>query len=152
MIRTFFVVALVAAAQLMGPAQAPAQQALAKQPDLAGTYRCEGLNPEGKTYEGTVEISKQEQTYRLKWMTPPAGVSVGIGIVKGDVLAVSYFDGAMMGVVLYKIEKGPKLVGEWTVIGTEGHVYPETLTKLGREVRLPLPSSAPSVGHVALAR
>lgn len=108
--------------------------ALAQESNLVGVYRCEGVSPGGSPYRTVVEITKDEDTYELRWRAAQ-GNAVGIGIVRGDVLAVSYFTGANMGVVLYRIEKGPKLTGEWSVFGSDGHRYPETLTKLGVDAK-----------------
>lgn len=33
-------------------------------------------------------------------------------------------------IVVYKVHEGT-LTGQWTALGAEGHVYPETLTKVG---------------------
>lgn len=121
--------ALVAALDLMVPAYCLAQQPAHKM-DLSGVYRCEGVNPNGTPYRGRVEITKDDHTYRLRW-TMAQGASLGIGIVNGDVLAVSYFTGANVGIVLYKIQKGSQLIGEWALLGADGQLYPEELTKIG---------------------
>ena len=107
---------------------------LAQELDLSGVYRCEGTSPSGRPYRATVELAKNDHTYRLRWTTSE-GTSLGIGIVNGNVLAVSYLTGTNVGVVLYKIEKGPRMIGQWAVFGADGQLYPETLTKLGMEVR-----------------
>jgi hypothetical protein len=104
--------------------------------NLNGTYQAEGVGPNGRKYRGIVEIIKHDQTYRLKWTVAPDGVYFGIGILKGDELAVSYL-GQVLGVVLYKIEKGPRLVGDWTVVGADGQVYSETLTKMSLRATTP---------------
>ena len=110
--------------------------------DLAGVYRCEGVNPDGRTYRGIVEMSKDDRTYRVKWTMGQGGTSVGIGMVRGDVLAVSYYTGQNVGLVMYKIDKGIQLTGEWAVLGADGQLRPETLTKVGMQV-LGKPSEEP---------
>jgi hypothetical protein len=100
--------------------------------DLAGVYACEGTRPDGVEYSGTVEIVRNEGTYQLLWTLPPHEQYIGIGIRNGDVLAVSYF-GGMPGLVVYRLEqgdKGPRLVGQWTVVDADGQVFPETLTRV----------------------
>ena len=113
---------------------------------LDGVYRSEGVNPDGTKYRGTVEIAKDDQTYLVRWLARQV-TSIGIGIVRGDMLAVSYYTGTNIGIALYHIEKGPRLTGEWTVLGADGQRYPETLTKMGRDALLEdpetLPGSAP---------
>src|SRR5262245_494504 len=93
--------------------------------DIAGKWKCKGTNPEGKDYEGTVEITKDGDAYKVAWsLKDGAETSDGIGILKGDVFAVSFGE----GVVAYKVEKD-KLSGKWTLPESKGKVYTETLTK-----------------------
>lgn len=106
----------------IGPMAAPAPQ-----PDLAGVYRCDGMNPDGTQYRGVVEISKIRDTFRVRW-TMDDGAIMGVGIYSGGVFAVSYFGGAP-AVVVYRVD-GRRLVGEWTMGGAEGILYSETLTKV----------------------
>jgi hypothetical protein len=110
--------------------------------DLAGVYACEGKRPDGLEYSGTVQIVRHEGTYQVLWTLPPQEQYLGIGILNGDVLAVSYF-GGMPGIAVYRIEhgdKGPRLVGTWTVVDADGHVFPETLTRLAEGATVPAPS------------
>ena len=96
------------------------------QPELSGVYRCNGMNPDGTAYQGVVEISKLQNTFRVRW-TMDDGSIIGVGIFSNGVFAVSYFGGAP-AVVVYKLD-GTSLVGEWTMGGMEGAMYKETLTK-----------------------
>jgi hypothetical protein len=97
------------------------------QPEIAGMYRCSGVNPDGSPYEGVAEIAKVDGTYRILWTLSDHTSVLGVGILSNGVFAVSYFGGAP-AVALYKLD-GQKLVGEWTMGGKEGSVYAETLTK-----------------------
>lgn len=138
MIRKLLRVAAVATVlHVFAPAVSSAQDIA-----LDGVYRSEGVNPDGTKYRGTVEIAKDDQTYLVRWLARQV-TSIGIGIVKGDVLAVSYYTGTNIGVALYRIEKGPRLTGEWTVLGADGQRYPETLTKMGRDARQQDPGALP---------
>lgn len=103
--------------------------AAADVPDITGRYKCEGASPGGQAYRGTVEISKKGDTYALKWAFGPGETYQGVGILEGNVLAVSYSGTGFTGVVVYKVEKGPKLVGRWAFAGGKGTVQTETLTK-----------------------
>lgn len=132
--------AFSAALPLLVPAVCGAQEMA-----LDGVYRSEGVNPDGTKYRGTVEIAKDDQTYLVRWLARQV-TSIGIGIVRGDVLAVSYYTGTNIGIALYHIEKGPRLTGEWTVLGADGLRYPETLTKMGRDARAEDPGELPGVG------
>jgi hypothetical protein len=104
--------------------------ALAQNSDLTGTYRCEGTSPSGNPYRTIVEITKDDQTYVVKWYSRGAP-AIGIGILRSDTLSVSYFTGKDVGIVVYKIEKGPKLTGQWSILGADGQLYPEVLTRVG---------------------
>jgi hypothetical protein len=103
-----------------------AAPAVADEPDITGKYNCEGTNPAGKLYRGTVTIAKKGDAYYLKWSLNAGDTYAGIGIREGNVLAVSYY-GGISGVVVYRIEKGNKLVGKWTIADAKGKVYTETL-------------------------
>ena len=103
---------------------------LAQNSDLTGTYRCEGTSPSGNAYRTVVEIAKDDQTYVVKWYSRGAP-AIGIGILRNDTLSVSYFTGKDVGIVVYKIEKGPKLNGQWSILGADGQLYPEVLTRVG---------------------
>lgn len=122
---------------------APPTRGSAQEVDLGGTYQCEGVSVRGNPYRGIVEIVKDDQTYVVRWVSRE-GPAVGIGILRGDLLAVSYFTGSDVGVVVYRIEPGPRLRGEWSILGADGHLHPETLTKLGLQATAP--TETPS-GH-----
>ncbi|MBM3776901.1 MAG: hypothetical protein FJW23_01515 [Acidimicrobiia bacterium] len=123
---------------LAGVAAAPAMTAEDPTPNLDGFYLCDGVNPEGNPYRGFVEIVKAQNTFHLRWTFPQSRDSaMGIGIVSNGVLAVSYYGGTTAGVVVYKIDAGSKMVGEWTVAGTNGSVYKETLTRLPGKPAMP---------------
>ena len=112
----------------------------AASPELVGTYRCDGMNPDGSAYRGVVEIAKVRDTFRVKWTLDDSAV-MGVGIYSNSIFAVSYFGGAP-AVVVYKVD-GARLVGEWTMGGIEGAVYTETLTKTSSEeprIEQPRPS------------
>jgi hypothetical protein len=99
--------------------------ARADEPDITGDYKCEGTNPEGKTYRGTVEITKKGDAYLLKWTLNAGDTYAGVGILEGDVLGVSYPG----GVIVYRVTKGGKLVGKWALAEGKGKAYAETLIK-----------------------
>ena len=52
--------------------------------DLAGTYRCDGKNPDGTAYHGVVDISKVRDTFRVRW-TMGDGAVMGVGIYSGAI-------------------------------------------------------------------
>ena len=122
-------------------------------PDLAGLYRCDGTNPDGTAYQGVVEIAQVHDTFRVRWTLKDDTAVVGVGIVSGGVLAVSYFGGAP-AVVVYTID-GSRLVGEWTMGGPDGVIASETLTKVANrpQQRRPVEKEkdpAPETGKVRI--
>lgn len=109
----------------------PAHAQQADDIDISGVYRCDGVNPQGKPYRGMVEIVKMNDAFQLRWTFPQStDAALGIGIVTNGVLAVSYYGGDTAGVVVYKINANKPMVGQWTVVGSEGGVFEETLTRL----------------------
>jgi hypothetical protein len=114
--------------------------------DLNGTYLCEGVRPDGAAYKGTVRIVRHDGAYQLIWNVGREEEYLGIGILTGEVLSVSYFGGSP-GVVAYRVErsdKGSRLVGQWTVAAARGRVFGETLTRLTQDVTdAPAPSPGP---------
>lgn len=145
-----FVSALALLPTFVPPSESvlPAQAATSAA-DLNGTYLCEGTRPDGAVYRGTVSIVRHNGTYQLLWSVGDEEQYLGIGILNGDVLAVSYFGGAP-GVVAYRVEQAAtsaRLVGQWTVANAGGQVFGETLTRLTQEVkapRVPAPTPRPS--------
>jgi hypothetical protein len=109
--------------------------------DLSGIYLCEGINPDGTPYRGIVEITSTANTYHVRW-TMSEQLTTGVGIFSGGVLAVSYV-GQTPGVVVYKRD-GSRLVGEWTMGGSNGQLYTEVLTKLPKQLRERLRREGPA--------
>jgi hypothetical protein len=96
--------------------------------DIAGVYAAEGNNGDGSPYRAIVVIEKHRDAFRMQWIFPTRTAAVGLGILNGDLLAVSYY-GASPGIVLYKVD-GAKMVGDWTLFGAGGVLSKETLTRI----------------------
>jgi hypothetical protein len=111
---------------LIAPLSVAAQQPPAR--DLTGTYACEGRNPDGSAYTGVVDIAKLEDTFLVRWMLPQQPPVVGVGLLSGDILSVSYFGGTP-SIVVYTVASDGRLDGKWTAGGTLGAVFKETLSK-----------------------
>jgi hypothetical protein len=112
---------------LAGPAYAAPDKA--PESTLVGTYSCEGTNPDGKNYSGIVQIIKHGDSYLVRWTMPDESQVLGIGILNGGTLSVSYFGGTP-SIVVYSIAENGKLNGTWTAVGAEGELFTETLTKM----------------------
>jgi hypothetical protein len=129
-----------------------APAARAQEPALEGGYLSSGSNPDGSEYSGFVEIARHGDSFIVSWIFPKVTddailfvpSSVGVGIIHGEMLAVSYYSGRMMGIVLYRIEEsGNRLTGRWVAAGNDGTTYTETLTRL----TIPLPGPSRVVPH-----
>ena len=110
--------------------------------DPAGIYECAGQNPNGTPYTGIVEIVKHNDTYLVRWTMPDDSQVVGIGILSGAVLSVSYFGGTP-ALVVYTIAENGHLEGKWTAGGAGGKVFTETLTKMPEGAQKPAKPSKP---------
>ena len=113
--------------------------------NLVGTYSCEGMNPDGATYEGIVEIIKHKDTYLVRWTMQDDSQVVGVGILSAGMLSVSYFGGTP-AMVVYSIGENGQLNGKWTAGGAEGELFKETLTKMPEGTAKP--RSRPSATRV----
>ena len=128
--RKFFLLSF-AVGVLVAPALSEAQT----KPDIVGTYKCEGNNPNGSLYKGYVEIAAVRETYRIKWTLDDFSV-LGVGILNDDGYFVASYFGGAPAVVIYKVD-GDRLVGEWTMGGIEGRTYREELNRTTEAVPTP---------------
>lgn len=113
---------------------------------IDGRYRAEGVNPDGKPYRSVVDIEQDGDAYLVRWLEREGRtVAMGIGMVRGEFLSVSYVAGRQLGVVVYRIDKGPQLTGQWTILGADGSLWPETLTKAGVAASLEDPAAADTI-------
>lgn len=93
---------------------------------IEGVHTVKGLNPDGTTYQGSLTITKTDQTYQLKWEILGRTIK-GVGIKVDDALfAASVYDGHF-GVVSYAFE-GSRANGVWTT-GGESKLGTESLAK-----------------------
>ena len=88
--------------------------------NIAGKYNVTGTNPNSAPYRGTLEIIPHGDVYQFRWT---AGNQYdGVGVVNGDVVAVSFAAGANgkgCGVIDYLIRSDGSLVGRWGYWGTD---------------------------------
>jgi hypothetical protein len=103
--------------------------------DITGYYTCKGQEVGGKSYSGIAVISKKNDIYLVQWVVGPGSTFLGVGIRQGNTLAASWAmpaekAGLIRGINLYKIETGPRLVGQWATLPGPGVYQTETLTFL----------------------
>jgi hypothetical protein len=104
--------------------------------DLSGYYICEGQEGPDKSYKGIAVISKKGDVYLVQWIMGSGITFHGVGIRNDTTLATAWAmpmgeKGTLVrGVNMYRIEPGPRLVGRWATVPTDGAVRSETLTFL----------------------
>ena len=147
MVRTLLLAAaLVAALGRAGDAsEQSAAQPTAKTGDPSGVYLCEGTNPDGHHYRGIVQIAAVRDTFLVRWTLADDVEVTGVGILHDGLLSVSYFGGTP-AVVVYKVA-AETLVGEWTMGGTEGTTFAETLTRMPEGTVITQPQLQPRPRH-----
>ena len=79
----------------------------------SGTYRMEGVNPDGSDYAGRVRIEPQGDGYLIEWLVAGHRYA-GQGIAGRDSLAA----GSPEWVVIYMKADDGSLVGAWLPIGS----------------------------------
>jgi hypothetical protein len=69
----------------------PLSAAAQRRADLTGVYGCTETAPDGTDHHGVVMISRRGDAFQVQWRIPSAPVTIGPGVVTGDVIAVNYF-------------------------------------------------------------
>ena len=119
-----------------------------KPKDLAGTYHCQGTNPNGSVYRGTVKIKRAGEAYKITWILSGQKHS-GIGLYTSGVFSSTWTynnDARQHGITSYKCLPNGQLQGKWISI-RGGTVNKETLTPVGPNHRQIEGDSTKSVRH-----
>ena len=141
----------------------------AGQPAFEGVYIATGVDAGGHEYRRAVDIERNGDRFTVTWVSADVvgqaiilePTWVGVGIVIGDTLSVSFVAEDTLGIMVYKAGADRQLSGRYTLAGEDETVYSETLTKLPdilpestgadpREEQRPRPTSAPSAGTASL--
>jgi uncharacterized protein (TIGR03067 family) len=96
--------------------------------DIRGRFKCESFAADGTKQTTTAEIQSHGDAYLMRWLRRGGVAYVGIGIRKGNTFSVAWANRGTVGVSVYQIEKGPKLVGVYTELGGVGMIAREQLT------------------------
>jgi uncharacterized protein (TIGR03067 family) len=97
--------------------------------DIVGKYRSEMVDAmTGKKIVTEVMVEKRGDAYMLTYRLDDKVLFVGTALRRGDQLSMSWVSGGQIGVSVYKIEAGPKLAGEYTILGGLGVTAKEVLT------------------------
>jgi hypothetical protein len=95
--------------------------------DIVGKFRSELKEASGNVVTTQVVIEKRGDAYQATYTLDNKVLFVGTALRKGDILSMCWVSAGQAGVSSYKIEKGPKLVGEYTILGGIGVTGKEVL-------------------------
>jgi len=101
-----------------------------EQIEITGKYKASSRDVDGKTAVGESEIRRIGECYLVQYRQGRNVAYIGIGIRQADQLSVCWANGRELGLSVYKIEKGPKLVGGYAKLGGIGIINPETMVPL----------------------
>lgn len=97
--------------------------------NIVGKYRSVMTDAaSGKTTVTEVMVEKRGDSYMLTYRLDDKVLFIGTAIRRGDQLSMGWVSAGQVGVSVYKIEAGPKLVGEYTILGGIGATAKELLT------------------------
>jgi uncharacterized protein (TIGR03067 family) len=102
--------------------------------DLAGTYKSETVEIDGKKSTTDVTIERIGDSYMVTYTRKGNLLFLGVGLRKGNLFALSWLSEGKVGISVYEIEEGPRLVGEFTQLGGPGVLGRETLTRVVKEL------------------
>ena len=87
-----------------------------------GLYGVEGQNPDGSTYGGLFALQPTTGAgWVASWQVGDVRL-VGLGLIQGGVLAISFVVEGRPGIAAYEVEADGRLRGTWTTgggLGTE---------------------------------
>ena len=85
-----------------------------------GFYQMEGRNPDGSPYEGMFALENAPgASWYATWQVGDARL-VGLGLIQGGVLAVSFVVDGRPGIATYEVEADGRLRGTWSTGGGMG--------------------------------
>lgn len=83
---------------------------------VVGSYTLKGTNPDGSTYEGSLDVTASGEAFNWSWN---AGEYKGVGIQQNNVVSVAWGSDACY-VVSYVIGEDGVLTGKWTDMAISG--------------------------------
>lgn len=85
-----------------------------------GAYEIEGTNPDGSTYDGQFLLrTGPGGAWIATWRVANENI-MGLGLIQGGVLAVSFVVNGRPGVSVFEVEQDGRLRGSWTTGGGMG--------------------------------
>jgi uncharacterized protein (TIGR03067 family) len=107
--------------------------------EITGTYRSESIQEDGTKYTAEAVIDRIGDAYTVTYKKGPVVAYVAVGVRQGDTFSIAWLNRGQVGITLYRIEQGPRLVGQYTHLGGAGILSQETLTRAKKllDVRFP---------------
>lgn len=99
-----------------------------EQLEIVGKYRSELLEPNGKVLITDAIVERRGDAYQVTYRKEGKILFIGTAMRRGNLLSMCWVSAGQAGVSVYKIEKGPKLSGEYTVLAGIGVTGREVLT------------------------
>lgn len=96
--------------------------------DIVGKYKSELVESSGKVVTTEVVIERRGDGYQATYTMGDKILFIGTALRKGELLSMCWVSAGQAGVSMYKIEKGPKLTGEYTTLAGIGLTGKEVLT------------------------
>lgn len=98
-----------------------------------GTYKVQGSNPDGTTYTGLVQVTRNGETYNVVWKigdTEFVGTGLGAKFIgekfqmgpasaEDSALSVGYISGRSFGMAMYFKQPDETWLGVWTFGGSD---------------------------------
>jgi uncharacterized protein (TIGR03067 family) len=107
----------------------PADEAI----DITGVYRVEAAELTDLKQVIEAAIERKGDAYVVTYRKNKAPIYSGIGIRQGNTLSFCWSAAGESGVSVFQIETGPRLVGQYTILGGSGVLAKETLAFVAKE-------------------
>ena len=102
--------------------------------DLSGNYQADSVDITGKKIRYEAAFERVGDAYLVLYTVKGKVVYFGTGIRKGNVFAMCWMSAGQAGISIYQIEKGNRLVGQFTELGGPGFFGTETLTRVLKDI------------------
>jgi uncharacterized protein (TIGR03067 family) len=95
--------------------------------DIVGNYKSESTSINGQVLEASAVIERRGDAYLITFKKGDQLLYAAMGIRIGNHLSISWGNRGQIGVSAYKIEPGPRLIGQYTTLGGPGLIMTEVL-------------------------
>ena len=108
--------------------QSPTSRSVPKQVDISGDYIVNGINPNGTSYTGDVNITKAGDGYTIRWVIEEESMH-GLGKFDGNTYHVKWEASGETGEAIYMLASNGILKGAWTTDGEAGQGTEELIPR-----------------------